>query len=152
SHHFSGKPQAGSASSGRYRVSRIEVTKWIRGQGTMSRIPFAGFNGGTHWTSDSAVFTSARDVHGPLAVRHGQNFGGTSAYAVLGPDICMTGGATNHTPTATGRGWDAAWGNAAAGGPAIYFTQDGANSWKRGHLINAEWGGSGSQWENLVPL
>ncbi len=117
----------------------------------MSRIPFAG-NMGIHWTTDQTLFTNARDAHGPLAVRHGQHFGGSSAYALLGPDICITGGATNHTPSATGAGWDSQWAHANAGGPAIWFTQDGTNSWKRGHLINAEWGGSGSNWNNLVPL
>jgi hypothetical protein len=117
----------------------------------MSRIPYTAGNY-THWTSNTVIFTRAREDHGVLAVRHGQTFGGTSAYALLGPDLYMPGGSTNNSPTATGPGWDQPWPHANAGGPNLCFTQDAAQSWKRAHLINAEWGGSGSNWRNLVPM
>lgn len=109
---------------------------------------------GAHWTPDSPVFASRSQRQGPLAVWHGQQMGGTSAYALLGPDIERPGGRTHNPPTALGAGWDQAWGNAppAGGGPGFPFTQDAANNWFRGHLINGEWNGSGALWNNLTPL
>jgi hypothetical protein len=82
-----------------------------------------------HWTADTVLFTTHRQGHGLQAIRHGRSMGGTSAYALLGPDIAMPGGTTNNLPTATGPGWDAPWGG--VGGPAIYFTQDGNQTWVR---------------------
>lgn len=108
-----------------------------------------------HWTPHHDVFTARGHRQGPLAVwQAGQTFGGTSAYALLGPDIERPGGRTNNVPSATGPGWDLAWSHAppAGAGPTFPFTQDGTTSWKRGHLINAEWAGSGANWNNLTPL
>jgi len=105
---------------------------------------------GGKWTSDSVMFTKCREVHGPLAVRNGRTMGGTSAYALLGPDLTMPGMATKNAPSASGAGWDAPW--AGVGGPGLYFTQDGNQPWVRAHLINGEWGGSGTSWSNLVPM
>jgi len=102
------------------------------------------------WTPDSNLFTTRREAHGPLAVRNGRTMGATSAYALLGADLAMPGLATKSPPSATGPGWDAPW--AGAGGPGICFTQDGNQTWVRAHLINGEWGGSGTNWNNLVPM
>ena len=108
---------------------------------------------GVHWTVHNNVFTARGHRHGPLAARYGQNIGGTSAYALLGPDIERPGGRTHNPPTALGAGWNAAWGNAPPGpGPGLHFTQDANNLWYRGHLINGEWAGSGVNWSNLTPL
>jgi hypothetical protein len=109
----------------------------------------------THWTPHSNVF-QARDLrHGPLAVwQAAQTFGGSSAYALLGPDIERPAGRTHNPPSAVGPGWNAAWNHAppVGAGPNLSFTQDAANVWYRGHLINGEWSGSGTQWSNLTPL
>ncbi len=112
----------------------------------MSKIQYAPGK----WTADSAVFTKRREAHGALAVRHGRSMGGTSAYALLGPDLTMPGVATNNPPSAIGAGWDLPWGG--VGGPGIPFTQDGNQTWVRAHLINGEWGGSGASWANLTPM
>lgn len=112
----------------------------------MSRILYSA----GHWTADSVLFTHHRDGNGPLAVRHGRAMGGTSAYVLLGPDIAMPGGTTNHLPTAAGAGWDMPWGG--VGGPGICFMEDANAVWIRGHMINGEWDGSGANWNNLVPL
>jgi hypothetical protein len=114
----------------------------------MSKINYDG----SHWTPDTLLFTYSNLTFGPLAVWHGQTFGGTSAAGFFGPDICAPGGITYNPATATGPGWDQPWGNAAAGGPAICFVQDANIDWKRGHQINGEWGGPGNDWANLVPL
>ncbi|MEL7092791.1 MAG: hypothetical protein AAFN94_13745 [Pseudomonadota bacterium] len=107
---------------------------------------------GTHWSTEISLFRYSRKANGPLATWHGQTFGGTSAYALLGPDIAGPGGISHNPAQATGPGWDQAWGNAATGGPALSFNQDGNIDWKRGHLLNGEWGGDGGIWENLVAL
>jgi hypothetical protein len=112
----------------------------------MSRIRYAAGN----WTPNSLLFTSHRQDQGPLAMRHGRTIGGTSAYVLLDPDIAMPGGTTNNPPTAAGAGWNAPW--AGVGGPALCFTQDGNQTWIRGHLVNGEWDGSGANWDNLVPM
>lgn len=112
----------------------------------MSKIQYTPAN----WTPDQVLFTSRRQAHGPLAIRNGRPIGGTSAYALLGPDIAMPGGLTNNPPTAVGPGWNAPWGG--AGGPPLSFVQDTNQTWVRGHLINGEWNGSGANWNNLVPL
>ncbi|WP_415919965.1 hypothetical protein [Tateyamaria sp. SN6-1] len=108
---------------------------------------------GQRWSADYIVFGYARKSYGPGAVWHGQTFGGTSAFALLGPDIAAPGGTTHNPPQAKGPGWDQAWTHAALGGPAYHFTNDPNHiAWKRGHLLNAEWGGSGTLWSNLVAL
>lgn len=108
---------------------------------------------GVHWTSDHVLFKYAGMRRGPLATWHGQTFGGTCAYAFLGPDLKMPGGASHNPPKATGPGWDQAWTHAAAGGPPCQFTTDpNGITWVRGHLVNGEWGGPGDYWENLTPL
>jgi hypothetical protein len=114
----------------------------------MSKIEYkAGY-----WTVDTWLFTSHRQLYGPLATWHAQVFGATSAYVLLGPDICMPGGTTHNPPSASGAGWDMPWGNAAAGGPTVQFNNDAANTWVRGHLINGAWGGTGTDWYNLVAM
>ncbi|TWS96630.1 hypothetical protein [Reyranella sp. CPCC 100927] len=102
------------------------------------------------WTSDSNLFTKRRDTPGPLAIRHGRTFGGTSAYALLGPDLTMPGLATKNAPSATGPGWDTPW--TGMGGPGLTFTEDTNETWVRAHLINGEWSGSGANWNNLVAM
>lgn len=108
-----------------------------------------------HWTPHNDVFMARGHAHGPLAVwQAGQTFGGSSAYALLGPDIERPNGRTHNPPSALGPGWDLAWLHAppVGGGPAFPFTLDANNIWYRGHLINGEWGGSGGNWNNLTPL
>lgn len=116
----------------------------------MSKIRYNG----ALWTPDNPVFASRMQAQGPLALWHGQNMGGTSAYALLGPDIERPGGRTHNPPNAVGAGWDQAWANGPPGGagPNLCFTQDANNNWYRGHLINGEWDGSGANWNNLTPL
>ena len=46
---------------------------------------------GQRWSADNIVFGYARKSYGPGAVWHGQTFGGTSASALLGPDIANLG-------------------------------------------------------------
>lgn len=107
------------------------------------------YNAG-HWTINHNVFCAHNHQNNGLATWHGQTFGGQCAFALLGPDIMAPAGATHNAPTAVGPGWNAAWPH--AGAPGMYFTQDATFNWKRGHLINGEWGGSGANWDNLTPL
>lgn len=95
-------------------------------------------------------FTIENYAPGPLQHIHGKSFAASSGECFLGPDIAMYGGTTNNNqPTATGEGWDTPW--IGINRPGHVFTQD-QYGWRRGHLINGEWGGSGSDWRNLIPL
>jgi hypothetical protein len=95
------------------------------------------------------LFTAARVENGPLATRQGLLFGGQWGAVLIGPDISLPGGITINPPTAGGPIWDTLVGG---GRPNITFTQDINHNWKRGHLVNGEWQGSGSSWDNLTPL
>ncbi|MEL6889247.1 MAG: hypothetical protein AAFO86_11125 [Pseudomonadota bacterium] len=106
---------------------------------------------GTRWSSNQNIFTSMVQTYGNAATYHGIQFGGTGAYGFLGPDITRSGGATNHTASATGPGWNQAW-TEGMGGPDVTFTEDTTHDWVRGHLLNGEWGGSGSNWANLIAM
>lgn len=100
---------------------------------------------------DTLGFMMENDNYGALHAAHGINFGASWAECILGPDIAAPGGTVpNNQPTATGEGWDMAWVNPPPR-PGHVFTQD-QRAWRRGHFINAEWGGSGSTWLNLTPL
>jgi len=114
----------------------------------MSRIIYTGAPNNPHWSTNQPMFTIARPLAGPLAVRQIANFAGSSASAVLGPDLAMPGQQGNNVPTAVG----APWNQLLVGGPPLSFVQDGTYPWIRGHLINGRWGGPGNNWQNLVPL
>lgn len=78
-----------------------------------------------------------------------RSFGATYAYAVLGPDLKMPGGEMANTPNVDAPLWN--------GRPKritkITFNEDKKyEQWIRGHLINGRWGGTGSNWRNLVML
>jgi hypothetical protein len=100
--------------------------------------------------TNQVLFSDALVDNGALCNRHGISMGGTWAYGLLGPDLMMPGGGTLNPPSAGCVGWNLPW--TGPGRPAVTFVEDGGVSWKRGHLINGEWGGSGSNWNNLTPL
>lgn len=100
--------------------------------------------------SNQLAFTLAADQYGPIFAVHGKAMGATWAHCILGPDIAAPGGIqVNNQPSIGGEGWNIPWVGAAY--PGHTFTQD-VVSWKRGHLINGEWGGPGNQWDNLTIL
>ncbi|WP_109511621.1 hypothetical protein [Pseudomonas ovata] len=105
-------------------------------------------NGNT--APDQTVFTMEADLYGPLYAVHGKTMGATWAHCVLGPDIAAPGGVqVNNQPSVGGEGWSTPW--VGMGFPGHTFLQD-VVSWKRGHLINGEWGGPGNDWRNLTIL
>lgn len=85
--------------------------------------------------------------YGNLARWQNYNFGASSAYGLLGPDLATVRFINN--PSVDRRGWRKAWQGATR--PAWTFMQD-ALTWVRGHLINGEWGGPGDTWSNLTQL
>ena len=96
-------------------------------------------------------FTMENYFRGHLRLVHGMSFGGSWAECVLGPDIAAPGGIiTTNQPSVGGEGWDTAW-NSPPVRPGHTFLQD-QRTWRRGHLINGEWGGPGNNWRNLTPL
>lgn len=112
------------------------MARWVNQYGTVS--------------PDQVVFTLQADNYGPIYQVHGKSMGATWAHCVLGPDISAPGGVqVNNQPSIGGEGWDTPWMGAAY--PGHTFTED-IVSWKRAHLINGEWGGPGSQWDNLTIL
>jgi hypothetical protein len=106
------------------------------------------YNG--HVQVNQHLFNYPVVLNGGLCLRHGIAMGGVWGFGLLGPDLMMPGGSTNNPPSASCEGWDQAW--TALGRPALTFTENKALSWKRGHLVNGEWGGLGSIWNNLTPL
>ncbi|MFJ7792866.1 hypothetical protein [Pseudomonas sp. NPDC096950] len=112
------------------------MTRWINQYGSVS--------------PDQTVFTMAADQYGPIYAAHGKSMGATWAHCILGPDIAAPGGIqVNNQPSIGGEGWNTPW--IGMGFPGHTFVED-VVSWKRAHLINGEWGGSGSQWNNLTIL
>lgn len=112
------------------------MTRWINQYGSVS--------------PDQTVFTMAADQYGPIYAAHGKSMGATWAHCILGPDIAAPGGIqVNNQPSIGGEGWNTPW--VGMGFPGHTFVED-VVSWKRAHLINGEWGGSGSQWNNLTIL
>lgn len=96
-------------------------------------------------------FTMENYFRGALRMVHGISFGASWAECILGPDIAAPGGIiTTNQPSVGGEGWDLAW-NPATVRPAHTFMEDQL-TWRRGHLINGEWGGPGNTWLNLTPL
>ena len=96
-------------------------------------------------------FTMENYFRGPLRMVHGMSFGASWAECVLGPDIAAPGGiVTTNQPSVSGEGWDLPW-NTPPVRPGHVFIQDQL-TWRRGHLINGEWGGRGDNWDNLTPL
>lgn len=78
----------------------------------------------------------------PLTVPANQMIptGGSTMTAILGPDL--GDGQRRGTPT-----------NANSLQPLMRLLHvNSAKTWKAGHLLNAEWGGSGTQNRNLTPL
>lgn len=117
----------------------------------MSRIIYyTNAQGVPKWSAPSIIFREEMGGMGPLSVRQGQNFAASNSSALLGPDLNMPGGGGNNPPTATGYVWSLPV--TFAGGPAVTFDLDGNYQWKRGHLVNGRWGGSGADWRNLTPL
>lgn len=101
--------------------------------------------------TDQVLFNFPDVQNGALCARHGLHMGGTWGFALLGPDIMMTGGASNNPPQATCTGWDLAWSGTSR--PTLTFGQDVTyKKWIKGHLVNGEWGGSGTSWNNLAPF
>ncbi len=103
--------------------------------------------------SQKTLFTSARQKYGALHKIHGRNFGATWARVLIGPDLSLPGGTTNNPPNISGKGWDKAWGG--TGYPSVTFvgqSKDVNVTWIAGHMVNGEWGGTGSDWKNLTPL
>lgn len=100
-------------------------------------------------SAEHVLFFSARFDCDLEASRQGVRFGGQAASVLIGPDIGLPGGTTNNPPTANGRYWNILPGR---GRPQLTFTEDGRVKWKRGHLVNGEWGGPGHDWRNLTPL
>lgn len=103
---------------------------------------------GAHWSTEQAIFTITREAHGALSARQITTFGASSASAILGPDLCMPGQQLPNVPTAVGPLWN----QLLPHGPNVTFATDGNYQWKRGHLINGRWGGSGANWNNLTAL
>jgi hypothetical protein len=101
---------------------------------------------------DTLAFSMRNYNHGPLHLVHGFSFGATWAECILGPDIAAPGGILlGNRPNVGGEGWDTAW-TTPPPRPGHVFTQDHFLTWRRGHLINGEWGGPGNNWQNLTPL
>ncbi len=109
----------------------------------MSNLQFNGAPQAQH-----TLFTSARVQNGGLAPRQGFNFGGQYGAVLIGPDISMPGGITINPPQAGGPIWD----TVVPGRPNVTFVTDANHAWKRGHLVNGEWNGSGVAWTNMTPL
>ncbi len=111
----------------------------------MSRVNYRG-----SWCPAGYFFQLMFDSYGVICHRHNHPCGATWAYGVLGPDLRMPGSVAQNPPRAGGAPWDKAF---SQGIPTVRFDQDTTfNRWYRGHLINGEWGGTGTEWKNLVPL
>ena len=111
----------------------------------MSKIKYNG-----RVQSAPLLFSAVKYRTGSLALREGLPFGGTWAFSLLGPDLKLPSGRGNNPPSVGGPLWDRL--HPQRGRPPLSFTTEPKQSWKRGHLVNSEWGGSGADWANLVPL
>lgn len=99
--------------------------------------------------TQQTLFTNAQAHNAnALAPRQIFQFGGRYGFVLIGPDISMPGGITINPPSVGGAFWDTLVQN----GPPVTFNSDTNQFWKRGHLVNGEWGGPGNDWLNLTPL
>lgn len=93
-------------------------------------------------------FAITSNIHyGQLAQRQGRQFGASWASAIMGPDVLEN--PHNNVPNIGGAPWDNHYPNNT---PLVTFVNDVQNTWKRGHLVNGLWGGTGVDWRNLTPL
>ena len=98
-------------------------------------------------------FTIIHQQSGQEIQRHNYAMGASWAYAVLGPDSQDIGALQTNSPTAQKPGFNSGW--VGPNRPHTIFSTNRTHAndtWIRGHMINGEWGGSGSSWRNLKPL